>query len=92
MGTQSNRSAIGARVKVKSGSRVQVQELQSQSSYYSVNDFRLHYGLGEAARADVIEIRWPTDRIEILENVDSDQVVYIKEGSGIVSSDKLGGR
>ena len=91
-GTSSNRSAIGARVKVKCGSRVQVQEVQSQSSYYSVNDFRLHYGLGEAARADVIEVRWPSGRIELFQDVAADQVVHVKEGSGIVSSDKFGGR
>ena len=51
VGTHCNRSAIGARVTVKIGSRVQVQEVHSQTSYYSVNDLRLHFGLGEARQA-----------------------------------------
>src|SRR5262249_35834310 len=58
-GTVSNRSAIGARVTLRAGTRVQVQEVQSQSSYYSVNDFRLHFGLGAATKADSIVVRWP---------------------------------
>src|ERR1700722_11862058 len=52
-GTKSNRSAIGARVLVRYGGRVQAQELMSQSSYCSANDPRLHFGLGKASSADV---------------------------------------
>ena len=45
-GTQSNRSAIGARVTVRYGGKIQTQEVMAQSSYLSVNDSRLHFGLG----------------------------------------------
>jgi hypothetical protein len=51
IGTKSNRSAIGARVKVSAGGRSQIDEVMSGSSYYSQNDLRLHFGLGKAARA-----------------------------------------
>ena len=52
IGTKSNRSAIGARVIVRYGKKVQAQEVLSQSSFYSTNDTRLHFGLGsrEACR------------------------------------------
>ena len=73
-GVQSNRSAIGARVTVRYGDKIQVQEVLSQSSYLSVNDSRLHFGLGPAAVAD-IEIRWPLGRIEKLEKVAADQLI-----------------
>ena len=52
VGTRSNRSAIGARVRVTVGGRSQIDEVMSGSSYYSQNDLRLHFGLGRAAAAD----------------------------------------
>ncbi|MFN7919623.1 MAG: CRTAC1 family protein [Bryobacteraceae bacterium] len=77
-GTKSNRSAIGARVVVRYGGKMQVQEVLSQASYYSVNDQRLHYGLGAAATADV-EIRWPSGAVQKLANVKADQILAVKE-------------
>ena len=59
IGTKSNRSAIGGRVVVKSGDISQTQEVQSQSSFVSCNDFRLHFGLGQAKNAEM-KIRWPS--------------------------------
>lgn len=88
-GTESNRTAIGARVRVKSGSRMQAQQVESQTSYYSVNDMRLHFGLGLAAKADFVEIRWPNGKTEIVRDVPADRVVYIKEGAGAVKSEKF---
>ena len=84
-GVQSNRSAIGARVTVRYGDKIQAQEVLSQSSYLSVSDRRLHFGLGAAAVADV-EIRWPLGRTEKLPKVGADQLIEVKEGSGIVRS------
>jgi len=89
IGTVSNRSAIGGRVTVKAGQRTQVQEVQSQSSYYSVNDFRLHFGLGAAAQADSVMIRWPNGLTETLRDVLGNQVVYVKEGQGIIRAVKF---
>jgi hypothetical protein len=84
IGSKSNRSAIGARVILKTGAQLQFQEVTSQSSYYSHNDHRLHFGLGQNKQADSIEILWPSGEREILSNVSSNRIVNIKEGSGIV--------
>jgi enediyne biosynthesis protein E4 len=79
VGTKSNRSAIGARVVLRSRSRLQVQEVTSQSSYYSHNDQRLHFGLGGDEKAETIEIRWPSGQTETLKNIASNQILTIKE-------------
>ena len=60
LGTKSNRSGIGARLKCVSGDRRQVDEVRSGASYTSQNDLRVHFGLGKATQADRIEIRWPS--------------------------------
>ena len=82
VGTNSNRSAIGARVVVKTGDSTQTQEVQSQSSFLSCNDFRLHFGLGQARSAEV-RIRWPNGEWQTLPNVAANQLVTVKEGPGI---------
>ncbi|HWP44210.1 MAG TPA: CRTAC1 family protein, partial [Blastocatellia bacterium] len=83
-GVKSNRSAIGARVLLKAGGRLQMQTVTSQASYYSHNDLRLHFGLGPDSRAEQIEIRWPGGQTEIIKDVPSNQIVTVREGSGIV--------
>jgi hypothetical protein len=82
-GTKSNRSAIGARVLVRYGGKVQVQEVLSQSSFLSSNDPRLHFGLGAATNAD-IEVHWPLGLVETMKSVAADQLLTLKEGSGQV--------
>ena len=89
IGVKSNRSAIGARVTARYGGRIQAQEVLSQSSFYSVNDFRLHFGLGSAVAAD-LDIRWPNGNREALAKVAADQLVVVREGAGIVRSEKFG--
>jgi hypothetical protein len=87
-GVKSNRSAIGARVVVRYGDKVQAQEVLAQSSYLSVNDSRLHFGLGSAGTAD-IEIRWPLGLVEKLTRVAVDQLIYVTEGAGITLAQKF---
>jgi enediyne biosynthesis protein E4 len=82
-GVKSNRSAIGARVTVRYGGRMQAQEVLAQSSYLSVNDRRLHFGLGDSTKAD-IDIRWPSGVVEKFTGVDVDRLISIKEGAGII--------
>ena len=82
-GTKSNRSAIGARVVVRYGNSVQVQELLSQSSYLSSNDPRLHFGLGSFTTASV-EVRWPSGLIERFSSVEVDRLLTLLEGKGPV--------
>jgi hypothetical protein len=87
-GTKSNRSAIGARVTVQYGGRMQSQEVHAQSSFYSVNDRRLHFGLGAANAADV-RVRWPNGTSESLGRVQANRLIVAREGSGIVDSAPL---
>jgi hypothetical protein len=82
-GTKSNRSAIGARVLVRYGGKVQAQELMSQASYCSSNDPRLHFGLGAAATADV-EVHWPSGIVESFKSVAANQLIKVREGAGQV--------
>ena len=83
IGVKSNRSAIGAQVIAEYGGRKQAQALLAQSSYLSVNDRRLHFGLG-AAKSAKLEIRWPNGVREVIDDVAADQLVVIREGSGLV--------
>jgi len=87
VGTKSNHSAIGARVLAKYGKKIQAQEVLSQSSFYSASDPRLHFGLGGETSAD-LEIRWPSGMRQTLKGVEANQIVTIKEGTGIVMNQK----
>src|SRR5206468_8021348 len=82
-GVKSNRSAIGARVLVHFGERTQAQAVLSQSSFYSSNDPRLHFGLGSFTVAD-IEIYWPNGLHERVRRVPANQLITVREGAGVV--------
>ncbi len=90
IGTKANRSAIGARVALQSGELRQIDDVRSGSSYASQNDFRLHFGLGKASRADRIEVRWPGGGTEVFEGVDANQWLTIRQGQGIVKRTPFG--
>ena len=87
IGTKSNRSGIGARVRCVTGKHIQIDEVRSGGSWASQNDLRVHFGLGEAAKADRVEIRWPSGQVDALENVAANQLVYVEEGKGIVKQE-----
>jgi enediyne biosynthesis protein E4 len=89
VGVKSNRSAIGARVTARYGGRTQAQEVSAQSSFYSANDRRLHFGLGAASFAD-LTIRWPNGDTEKVPQVEADHLFVIREGAGIIRKQKLG--
>ncbi len=89
VGTRSNRSAIGARVKVTTGARSQIDEVMSGSSYYSQNDLRLHFGLGKAATVDAIEIAWPSGLKDSFKNVAVNQLLIVQEAKGIIANRKF---
>jgi hypothetical protein len=78
-GTASNRAAIGATVIVSAAGRKQARVVASQSSYYSHNDLRLHFGLGDAARVDEIEVRWPNGTVQRQQEVATRRTVTIVE-------------
>jgi hypothetical protein len=79
-GVKSNRTALGARVVVTFGERKQVQTVLSQTSYYSHDDLRLHFGLGDKTKADRIDVFWPNGQTDSLKDVKADQVLKIREG------------
>ena len=80
MGTRSNRSAIGARVRVRSASGTQYDEVRSGGSYLSQSDLRLHFGLGDDQQADV-EVRWPTGERQLVKGIASGRLHIIREPS-----------
>ena len=88
-GVKSNRSAIGARVLVRYGGKVQAQAVLSQSSFYSCNDPRLHFGLGSFAKVD-IEIFWPNGLHENTSQFPANQLVTFQGGRGTDSQPRLG--
>ncbi len=78
-GTASNRSAIGARVRVFAGKLVQTGEVRSGGSYLSQNDLRLHFGLGLATQVDRIEITWPGGAKQLEAGIAADRIVTIRQ-------------
>ena len=84
-GVKSNRSAIGARVVAHYAGKSQAQALVSQSSYYSCNDPRLHFGLGAATEVD-LDIYWPNGLHEIYKNIAGNRLITIREGVGLVQN------
>jgi hypothetical protein len=82
VGTQSNRSAIGARVRLVTAEGAQLQEVRGGGSYYSQNDLRVHFGLGGARAIERIEVRWPNGREETWTELPIDRLHTLKEGAG----------
>jgi len=96
IGTKSNRSGIGARLRCVTHSpdepkaHSQIDEVRSGGSYISQSDLRVHFGLGKAEKVELLEIRWPSGAVESLKDVAPNQLIYVKEGEGIVRSVKFG--
>jgi hypothetical protein len=89
IGTRSNRAAIGARITIRAAGVKQFSEVRGGGSYLSQNDLRLHFGLGTAKKMESVEIRWPSGKLETLENVAADSIYTIIEGAGIRDSKAL---
>ena len=84
-GVKSNRSAIGARVLVHYGNKIQAQAVLSQSSFVSSNDPRLHFGLGSVSTVD-IDVYWPSGIHETFKQLPANRLVSLKEGVGLIPS------
>jgi enediyne biosynthesis protein E4 len=95
IGTKSNRSGIGARLKcvtkpaAETKPHEQIDEVRSGGGYFSQNDLRIHFGLGKADKVDLLEVHWPSGQIDTLKNIKSNQLIFVKEGEGIVRSTKF---
>jgi hypothetical protein len=98
VGTKSNKTGIGARIKVvaqtgtgyAAGKTVpaltQIEEVRSCNGYYSASDLRIHFGLGEAKKVDLMEIRWPSDAVDTLKDLDVNRLYVIEEGGKILKN------
>ena len=90
IGVKSNRSGIGARIRCvthpadEPKPQAQIDEVRSGGAYISQNDLRVHFGLGKAAKVDLLEIHWPSGQSDTMKDVKVNQLVYVREGEGIV--------
>jgi hypothetical protein len=90
IGTKSNRSGIGARLRCvtqppdEPKPHSQIDEVRSGGSYISQNDLRVHFGIGKAEKVDLLEIRWPSGQVDTLKDIKPNQLVFVREGQGIV--------
>ena len=79
-GRESNRSAVGARLRLVGGGSVQVREIGAQASYLSQNSLIEHFGLGSLERVDTLEIDWPSGLRQTLLGIAADQTLHLVEG------------
>jgi hypothetical protein len=86
VGTRSNRDGLGAKITVKAGKRVLVDEVRSGSSYISQSDLRVHFGLGAATAMELVEVRWPSGLVENFHNLPVDAIHTLKEGTGVAAA------
>ena len=96
IGTKSNRSGIGARLKCvthppgEPKPHQQIDEVRSGGGYFSQNDLRVHFGVGKAEKVELLEIRWPSGLVETLKDITANQVIFVKEGEGIIRTMQFG--
>ncbi|PYX86255.1 MAG: RNA-binding protein [Acidobacteria bacterium] len=92
IGTKSNRSGIGARLRCvtqepgDSKPHSQIDEVRSGGSYISQNDLRVHFGIGKATTIELLEIRWPSGQIDTIKDIQPNQQIFVQEGKGIIRS------
>jgi hypothetical protein len=82
IGSRSNRDGIGARLKLSVGGRILVRDVKAGSSYLAQNDLRVHFGLGNAPKAERLEIRWPSGAVDIIEGIEANRILTVREGYG----------
>ena len=83
VGTRSNRDGIGAKITLKIGKKILVDEVRSGSSYISQNDLRVHFGLGAIDKVEPVQVRWPSGLVEHFDHLAVDAIHTLKEGTGI---------
>jgi hypothetical protein len=86
VGVKSNRAALGAVATLEQGSDKSEEEVRSGGGFLSQSDLRLHFGLGNAAHAEKIVIRWPSGLVETLSDLSANQYYVVREGSGVDKS------
>jgi len=79
IGQTSNRDAVGSRIKITAGGKVQTAQKKSTTGYLSQNDSRIHFGLAKNDVVEKIEIKWPSGKFQVLENVKANQILTVEE-------------
>lgn len=79
VGNTSNRDGLGARIKLIAGGKVQTAQKKSTTGYLSQNDSRIHFGLMKNDIVEKIEIKWPSGKLQVLENIKVNQILVVKE-------------
>jgi enediyne biosynthesis protein E4 len=74
---------LGAAVTLEQGADKYEKEVRSGDGYISQSDLRLHFGLGQATKAEKIVIRWPSGLVETLTDLPANQYYVVKEGAGV---------
>jgi hypothetical protein len=79
IGSKSNFDGIGARIQITSGGKVQTAQKKSSSGYLSQSDHRIHFGLAKNESVEKIEIKWPSGKLQVIENTKANQIITITE-------------
>ena len=93
VGTKSNRSGIGARLRCltrvagETKPHQQIDEVRSGGGYFSQNDLRVHFGIGSAEKVELLEIRWPSGQLDSLKDLKPNRLYYVTEGLGITRTE-----
>ena len=85
VGTKSNRDAVGARLRLRTGEHWQTRVVNAGSGYVSSSSKRQHFGLGDAVHIDELEIQWPSGERTLLRDLEGDRAYQIIEGQSLAS-------
>ncbi len=80
IGTKSNRDAMGARIRVTALGISQIREIAGGGSYLSQSDLRANFGLGSGTKAELVEIKWPSGRMQTFHDVAANTFYLVREG------------
>jgi hypothetical protein len=89
LGTRSNRDAVGARIRVRTGDHWQTRVVKIGSGYLSASSRRQHFGLGNSTRVDQLEIDWPSGTRTVLHDLAADRRYNIVENDDTQAADSL---
>ncbi|GAB6166119.1 hypothetical protein JCM19992_21190 [Thermostilla marina] len=87
-GVRSNRDGVGAVIRVTASGKTHVDDVHSGRGYQSHWGLWVHFGLGNAARVERLEVRWPSGTVDVLSNIEVDRRLVVTEGSHPVAGDQ----
>ena len=91
-GKKSNQDAMGARVRVVTGTTSQIREIAGGGSYLSQSDLRANFGIAKAKRAEIVEITWPSGQRQTFRDVEADKFYLVEEGNDHLQTQHISGR